>query len=125
MIQMALRSLFFSKKNYKKLPSGGSQTPSVIHLGSTSLLTAFPNLDKFGNLFNFWIKSFPFSKIQDTCQPRPWLLILHFTVSLFHKKSLISKDFDDTIMCALRFGPTPPIKIPGCACYLINVFSYL
>ena len=58
-------------------------------------------------------------------EPRPRLLILHSTVSLFRKKSLFSKNFDDVITCDLRFGLCPPIKNPGyayvpCQCLLVN-----
>ena len=44
------------------------------------------------------------------CQPWPWLLILHSTVSLSRKKSLFSKNFDDVITCDLRFGLSPNKK---------------
>ena len=103
--------LFFFKKNYKKFPS---DQPPDLRLQNvwvkTSLHTTSPNLGKFGKLFNFWFKSFPFSKTQVTCQPRPLLLILHSTISLSQKKSPFSKIFDDVIPCDLQFAPTPNQK---------------
>ena len=64
-----------------------------------------------------------------SCQPKPQLLILHSTVTLFRKKFLFLKNFDDAIRRDLRFGHSPAIKDSGnayvpCQCFLSTLIAF-
>ena len=63
MIQMIFKQLFPPQKLQKIAQRPAPRPQSMIRLGLTSLLTTSPNLDNFGKIFNFWFKSFPFSKV--------------------------------------------------------------
>ena len=100
---------FFQKLQKKKSPSGRGlrpQTPSVIRLSYTSLLTKSPNLDILEKFFNFWFKFSSFNNILVTCQLRPQIVILHFIICLSNRKSLFLKISDDVIACDLQFRPS-------------------
>ena len=107
-IQMALKLLFFSKKNPNIHPAAAPRPPSVIRLDKTNLLATSPYLDSFENLFNFRFKSFFFfCKTQVTCQPRPRLLILHSTVPLFRNSPSFRKILISSlrVICGLASPP--------------------
>ena len=91
------------------------RTPFEIHFSYTSLL----DTSSVFNIFKFGFKPSPFSKILVKCQTRPWLLIFHFTMTLYHKKFLL-KISGDVIACDLGFAP--PIQNPGYT-YALEIFA--
>ena len=93
------------------------------------MLTTSLDLDNFENLFNFRLKSFFFSKIPVTYQPRSPILILDSTVASSNKKFLFSTNFDKVlpVICVLAF---PPIKNPGFAyvprlCFFLTLIQFV